>query len=176
MNRHFVSNRRVPRRIGIMLHALRSHRPEYFIEATLLELFMISACVFTILLEYPALPIVAALPDSFVCRMIALRWGSQPWRSFFRRRPPPASRSWRTHCASGSICWNASARASKNANSLVSKFPLNLRDDFRRPVPLRLRWRRATPARCLRGGVASRHNRPSRAGGSVPGQSRALRR
>lgn len=94
----------------------------------------------------------------------------------FRRREKTRPHDHGTHCASGSICRNASARASKNGNSLVSKFPLSLRDDFRRPVPLRLRWRRATPARCLRGGAASRHNRPCRAGGSVPGQSRALRR
>jgi aquaporin Z len=53
-----------------MLRALRSHWPEYLIEATLLGLFMISASVFTILLEYPASPIVAALPDSFLRRML----------------------------------------------------------------------------------------------------------
>ena len=57
------------RPIGIMLRALRSHWPEYFIEATLLGLFMISASVFTMLLEYPSSPAVAALPDAFVRRV-----------------------------------------------------------------------------------------------------------
>lgn len=53
-----------------MLRSLRSHWPEYLIEGTLLGLFMISASVFTILLEHPASPAVAALPDSFVRRML----------------------------------------------------------------------------------------------------------
>jgi aquaporin Z len=53
-----------------MLRALRSHWPEYLIEATLLGLFMISASGFTILLEYPSSPAVAAIPDSFVRRLL----------------------------------------------------------------------------------------------------------
>jgi aquaporin Z len=53
-----------------MLHALRSHWPEYLIEAALLGLFMISASVFTILLEHPASPVVTMLPDSFLRRML----------------------------------------------------------------------------------------------------------
>ncbi len=53
-----------------MIRALRSHWPEYLIEATLLGLFMISASVFTMLLEYPGSPLVAALPDAFVRRML----------------------------------------------------------------------------------------------------------
>jgi aquaporin Z len=52
-----------------MLRALRTHWPEYLIEATLLGLFMISASLFTILLELPASPLVAAWPDPFVRRM-----------------------------------------------------------------------------------------------------------
>jgi len=56
--------------MGIMLRALRSHWPEYLIEAALLGLFMVSASVFTILLEHPGSPVVAALPDSFVRRML----------------------------------------------------------------------------------------------------------
>lgn len=53
-----------------MFRALRSHWPEYLIEATLLGLFMVSAGVFTILLEHPASPITNALPDAFVRRML----------------------------------------------------------------------------------------------------------
>jgi aquaporin Z len=53
-----------------MLHALRSHWPEYLIEAALLGLFMISASCFTILLEHPASALVAAWPDPFVRRML----------------------------------------------------------------------------------------------------------
>jgi len=53
-----------------MFHALRSHWPEYLIEAALLGLFMISASVFTILLEHPASPIVTMLPDAFLRRML----------------------------------------------------------------------------------------------------------
>lgn len=53
-----------------MIRALRSHWPEYLIEATLLALFMISAGAFTILLEYPGSPAMAALPDAFVRRML----------------------------------------------------------------------------------------------------------
>jgi aquaporin Z len=53
-----------------MLRALRTHWPEYLIEATLLGLFMISASVFTMLLEYPGSPVVAVLPDVFVRRML----------------------------------------------------------------------------------------------------------
>jgi len=53
-----------------MLRALRSHWPEYLIEAALLGLFMISASVFTILLEYPASPAVTMLPDAFLRRML----------------------------------------------------------------------------------------------------------
>jgi len=53
-----------------MLRSFRSHWPEYLIEGTLLGLFMISASVFTILLEHPASPVVAALPDSFTRRTL----------------------------------------------------------------------------------------------------------
>lgn len=53
-----------------MLRALRSHWPEYLIEATLLGLFMVSASVFTILLEHPASPITNAVPDAFVRRTL----------------------------------------------------------------------------------------------------------
>ncbi|MGB8170187.1 MAG: aquaporin [Chthoniobacteraceae bacterium] len=53
-----------------MLRALRIHWPEYLIEATLLALFMVSASAFTMLLEYPGSPAVAAFPDAFLRRML----------------------------------------------------------------------------------------------------------
>ena len=53
-----------------MIRALRTHWPEYLIEAALLGLFMISASGFTMLLEYPSSRAVAALPDPFVRRML----------------------------------------------------------------------------------------------------------
>ena len=53
-----------------MHRALRSHWPEYLIEAALLGLFMISASSFTILLEHPGSAVVAALPDPFLRRML----------------------------------------------------------------------------------------------------------
>jgi aquaporin Z len=56
--------------MSIMLRVLRSHWPEYLIEATLLGLFMMSASVFTILLEHPASPVEAALPDASLRRML----------------------------------------------------------------------------------------------------------
>jgi aquaporin Z len=59
-----------------MLRALRTHWPEYFCEGTLLGLFMISAGAFTILLEHPGSPAVAALPDPFLRRtLIGLAMG-----------------------------------------------------------------------------------------------------
>jgi aquaporin Z len=50
------------------LGALRSHWPEYLIEAAALGTFMISACVFTVLLEHPGSPIEQALQDSNALR------------------------------------------------------------------------------------------------------------
>jgi aquaporin Z len=45
-----------------MLKALRGHWPEYLMEAAELGVFMISACIFAILLGHPASPISRALP------------------------------------------------------------------------------------------------------------------
>jgi aquaporin Z len=42
---------------------MASHWPEYAIEATLLGVFMLSACLFTVLLFHPASPVPAAAPD-----------------------------------------------------------------------------------------------------------------
>ncbi len=49
-----------------MFSALRQHWPEYLCEAACLGLFMISAGVFTALLEYPNSPLRQALPDDFL--------------------------------------------------------------------------------------------------------------
>lgn len=46
-----------------LLSALRSHWPEYILEGLELGLFMISACAFVVLLEYPGSPVHQALPD-----------------------------------------------------------------------------------------------------------------
>jgi len=50
--------------------ALRTHWPEYLMEAGELGLFMISACAFTVLMQYPGSPIRALLPSDFVRRML----------------------------------------------------------------------------------------------------------
>jgi len=44
--------------------------PEYLIEAALLGLFMVSACLFTILLEHPASPLSQTVPAVFVRRLL----------------------------------------------------------------------------------------------------------
>lgn len=49
-----------------MTRALRQHWPEYLIEAACLGTFMISAGVFTALLEYPNSPMRQALPNDFL--------------------------------------------------------------------------------------------------------------
>ena len=49
-----------------MFSALRKHWPEYLCEATCLGLFMISAGVFTALLESPNSPVRQALPNDFL--------------------------------------------------------------------------------------------------------------
>jgi len=49
--------------------ALRAHWPEYGIEAAGLGAFMLSACLFTTLLEHPASPVRQALPDAFLRRL-----------------------------------------------------------------------------------------------------------
>jgi aquaporin Z len=50
--------------------ALREHWPEYLAEAAGLGLFMISACVFGTLLGHPDSPVVRALPDPVVRRVL----------------------------------------------------------------------------------------------------------
>jgi len=46
--------------------ALRAHWPEYLMESAELGLFMVSACFFTTLLEYPASPVRHMLPNAFL--------------------------------------------------------------------------------------------------------------
>lgn len=59
-----------------MGEALKRHWPEYLMEAAGLGLFMVSACLVTILLEHPASPIHHELPDPFVRRaLIGLAMG-----------------------------------------------------------------------------------------------------
>jgi aquaporin Z len=53
-----------------MANALRRHWPEYLMEAAELGLFMVSACLFGILLEHPASPVRQALGDAFVRRAL----------------------------------------------------------------------------------------------------------
>lgn len=53
-----------------MKNALRAHWPEYLMEAAELGLFMISACLFVVLIEHPASPLRAAIDDPFVRRML----------------------------------------------------------------------------------------------------------
>ncbi len=53
-----------------MLEALRDHWPEYLMEAAELSLFMISAGLFGILLEYPGSPVHQALPNPTLRRVL----------------------------------------------------------------------------------------------------------
>ena len=53
-----------------MLQALKQHWPEYLMEAAELGLFMISACSFGVLLEYPASPVHQAIANSLVRRIL----------------------------------------------------------------------------------------------------------
>jgi aquaporin Z len=52
------------------IKALRGHWPEYLIEAASLGMFMVSACVFGVVLGHPASPLRQAVPDSFVRRIL----------------------------------------------------------------------------------------------------------
>jgi aquaporin Z len=53
-----------------MLEALRHHWPEYLIEAAGLGIFMISACVFTTVIEYPGSPIRHSIADALSRRIL----------------------------------------------------------------------------------------------------------
>jgi aquaporin Z len=55
----------------------RGHWPEYAIEAALLGIFMLSACLVTTLLFYPGSPLPERIPDPFVRRiLVGLAMGS----------------------------------------------------------------------------------------------------
>ncbi|MEP7343450.1 MAG: aquaporin [Acidobacteriota bacterium] len=53
-----------------MLKALKSHWPEYLMEAAEIGIFMISACGFGVLLEYPESPVHQAIADPFLRRVL----------------------------------------------------------------------------------------------------------
>lgn len=53
-----------------MLNAATRHWPEYLMEAAGLGIFMISACVFATLLEFPGSPVPQVIPDPFFRRAL----------------------------------------------------------------------------------------------------------
>src|SRR5919106_3208977 len=53
-----------------MTDALKTHWPEYLMEATELGLFMFSACAFTVLLYYPSSPVAESIPDGVLRRVM----------------------------------------------------------------------------------------------------------
>src|SRR5512145_2421607 len=52
------------------MRAARDHWPEYLMEAAELGIFLIVACAVVVLLEHPALPFAALLPNPAVRRAI----------------------------------------------------------------------------------------------------------
>jgi len=67
-----------------MLTALKTHWPEYLMEFAGLGLFMVSACSFGLLLEYPGSPAHQAIPDPFLRRMLmGVAMGSTAIAIFF---------------------------------------------------------------------------------------------
>lgn len=61
---------RSPAGVPTLAAALRRHWPEYLIEGMGLGAFMLSACLFTALLEHPASPVRAAIPDPLLRRFL----------------------------------------------------------------------------------------------------------
>lgn len=53
-----------------MIDALTRHWPEYLMEAAGLGIFMISACVFVVILEHPASPVRQSISDPLLRRML----------------------------------------------------------------------------------------------------------
>ena len=53
-----------------LLNALRRHWPEYVMEGVELGLYMISACAFVVLLQYPTSPVHQAFPDPALRRVL----------------------------------------------------------------------------------------------------------
>ena len=56
--------------VSDMINSIRHHWPEYLIEAGGLGIFMVSACIFTLILEHPASPVQRLLPAPFLRRML----------------------------------------------------------------------------------------------------------
>jgi aquaporin Z len=53
-----------------MIEALRQHWPEYFMEAAELGLFMLSACVCTVILFHPNSPVASRIPNGLFRRLV----------------------------------------------------------------------------------------------------------
>jgi len=53
-----------------MIAAWQRHWPEYLLEGAELGLFMLSACLFVVLLEYPTSPVHQAIPDPLLRRVL----------------------------------------------------------------------------------------------------------
>ncbi len=87
--------------VQAMSEALRGHWPEYLAEAVGLGLFMISACVFGTLLGHPHSPVVRAVPDPVVRRVLmgltAIALILAPWgqRSGAHLNPATTLTFWR---------------------------------------------------------------------------------
>ena len=60
----------LPSPVGSAQRALARHWPEYLMEAAGLGLFMLSACLFTVLLEHPGSAAHQALPDPLLRRAL----------------------------------------------------------------------------------------------------------
>ena len=60
---------KTPRSLGA-LQSLLAHWREYFMEAALLATFMISACSFGALFEFPSSPIHKAIASGFLRRVL----------------------------------------------------------------------------------------------------------
>lgn len=72
-----VDTRQQGRAIENMLQAFRTHWPEYLIEAAGLGVFMMSACVFTVILFHPSSPVVKDIASENVRRtLMGLAMGS----------------------------------------------------------------------------------------------------
>jgi aquaporin Z len=56
--------------VSDMINSIRHHWPEYLIEAGGLGIFMVSACIFTLILEHPASPVQQLLPAPFLRRTL----------------------------------------------------------------------------------------------------------
>src|SRR5882724_7775573 len=55
---------------GGATEALRAHWPEYLMESAALDMFMVSACVFGVLLGHPASALYQAIPDALARQIL----------------------------------------------------------------------------------------------------------